>query len=221
MSDHCPIILRDRAIDFGPKPTKVFDEWLEADGVNEIISNAWNKEVHSRRRDCKFRDKLKNIKIALKEWSHNSLGNIDGEVEALKTKAMEWENIAEERVLTTEERNEWLECRKRWIDKDKVKSNMAKQKSRFKWLMDGDENTKFFHSFMKRRYSKRNLRGLNINGTWCEDPIDIKQEVVKHFKSLFANRRGEVYKLQNSAAIPRPQQLSAAQADHLELKFSE
>ncbi|XP_071694838.1 uncharacterized protein [Rutidosis leptorrhynchoides] len=34
-SDHCPILLRDRVIDFGPKPFKVFDEWFNKVGVDK------------------------------------------------------------------------------------------------------------------------------------------------------------------------------------------
>ncbi|XP_071700546.1 uncharacterized protein [Rutidosis leptorrhynchoides] len=33
-SDHCPLILRDGVVDFGPKPFKIFDEWLNREGVD-------------------------------------------------------------------------------------------------------------------------------------------------------------------------------------------
>ncbi|XP_071740151.1 uncharacterized protein [Rutidosis leptorrhynchoides] len=97
LSDHCPIILRDRLIDFGPKPINIFDEWLEAEGSIEVITNAWNKVVQGRRLDCKFRNKLKNVKTALKEWSRTSFSDIDAEIEVLKNKAMAWECMAETR----------------------------------------------------------------------------------------------------------------------------
>ncbi|XP_071699558.1 uncharacterized protein [Rutidosis leptorrhynchoides] len=61
-SDHCPILLRDRVIDFGLKPFKVFDEWFNKVGVDKIILDAWELGVHGSRRDCNFRDKLKNVK---------------------------------------------------------------------------------------------------------------------------------------------------------------
>ncbi|XP_071687553.1 uncharacterized protein [Rutidosis leptorrhynchoides] len=57
LSEHYPIVLRDRSIDFGPKPTKIFDKWLDVEGSDVIITNAWNKEVQGHRLDCKFRDK--------------------------------------------------------------------------------------------------------------------------------------------------------------------
>ncbi|XP_071708360.1 uncharacterized protein [Rutidosis leptorrhynchoides] len=38
LSNHYPIILRDTAIDFGPIPTKVFDEWFDLEGADDLIS---------------------------------------------------------------------------------------------------------------------------------------------------------------------------------------
>ncbi|XP_071708291.1 uncharacterized protein [Rutidosis leptorrhynchoides] len=43
-SDHCPIVLKDDDKNFGPKPIKVFDEWLEMEGVAEFIKGIWNEE---------------------------------------------------------------------------------------------------------------------------------------------------------------------------------
>ncbi|XP_071740139.1 uncharacterized protein [Rutidosis leptorrhynchoides] len=114
LSDHCPIVLRDRIIDFGPKP----------------------------------------IKNALKEWSKVTFGKLDEEIDELKEAACKWECIAENRNLTDDEREAWMLTRKNWIAKEKVKSNMAKQNSRVKWALEGDEDTKYFHSFIKRGHSK-------------------------------------------------------------------
>ncbi|XP_071740489.1 uncharacterized protein [Rutidosis leptorrhynchoides] len=52
--DHCPILLGDKNINFGPKPFKVFDTWLENEDVEPIIIEAWNKEVTSKNPDCIF-----------------------------------------------------------------------------------------------------------------------------------------------------------------------
>ncbi|XP_071713388.1 uncharacterized protein [Rutidosis leptorrhynchoides] len=83
-SDHCPQILRHKLIDYSPKPFKIFDEWLNRDGVDRIIVEAWNKEVRCSRKDCVFRDKLKNAKSGLKAWGKTKFGNIDGEINDLK-----------------------------------------------------------------------------------------------------------------------------------------
>ncbi|XP_071718081.1 uncharacterized protein [Rutidosis leptorrhynchoides] len=108
LSDHCPILLKDEDRNFGPKPFKLFDAWLDEDvkqpnpkngmlqdGINQIISEAWNKcEQNTGRKDRLFRDKLKNVKNALRSWSHK-FNNLDGEIDELKLAANNLEIKAE------------------------------------------------------------------------------------------------------------------------------
>ncbi|XP_071694771.1 uncharacterized protein [Rutidosis leptorrhynchoides] len=185
-SDHCPLVLRDGVVDFGPKPFKIFDEWLTKEGVDKVIIDGWNKNVRGHKKDCIFRDRLKNVKSELRNWSKIEFGNLDAEINSLKDIAMSWELKAEKGTLTVSERLCWLESRKNWISKDKIKLGMLKQKARVHWTLDGDENSKFFHSTMRIKYNKNNIRGLNVNGSWCEDPIIIKSIVREHFQKRFS-----------------------------------
>ncbi|XP_071727355.1 uncharacterized protein [Rutidosis leptorrhynchoides] len=125
-SDHCPIILRDKAIDFGPKPFKIFDEWFSKDGIDKIISDAWEKDVRGYRKDCRFRDKLKNVKLELKEWSKSEFGGIDNEINAVKDEVSKWESKAESGSLSDNDRERWLDTRRKWIAKEKSKANMLR-----------------------------------------------------------------------------------------------
>ncbi|XP_071686502.1 uncharacterized protein [Rutidosis leptorrhynchoides] len=45
--------------------------------------------------------------------------------------------------------------------------------------------TKYFHNSLKRKYNKNNIRGINVNGSWCENPNTIKEVAFNHFKSIF------------------------------------
>lgn len=36
-SDHCPIMLRDKVIDYRPKPFRVYDVWLEDEEIEVIV----------------------------------------------------------------------------------------------------------------------------------------------------------------------------------------
>ncbi|GKE17567.1 reverse transcriptase domain, reverse transcriptase zinc-binding domain protein [Tanacetum coccineum] len=72
-------------------------------------------------------------------------------------------------------------------DKGKGIWQHAMSKSQIKWDAEGDENSKFFHSFVRRRNNKCNLRGLMDDVVWCEDPKIIKAEMVRHYKNLFSD----------------------------------
>ncbi|XP_071713361.1 uncharacterized protein [Rutidosis leptorrhynchoides] len=125
-SDHCPLILRDGVVNFGPKPFKIFDEWLNREGVDKVIIEGWGKEVRGYKKDCIFRDKLKNVKHVLRDWSKKEFGNLDEEITSLKNVALNWEVKAENDTLTENERLCWLESRKNWITKEKIKVGMLR-----------------------------------------------------------------------------------------------
>ncbi|XP_071726764.1 uncharacterized protein [Rutidosis leptorrhynchoides] len=89
LSDHCPIVMRDKNEDFGPKPLKFFDMWMEFKEMEPLIVEAWNKKVVGQRMDCVFRDKLKNVKEALRKWSKFKFRPIDFEIEMARKETLE------------------------------------------------------------------------------------------------------------------------------------
>ncbi|XP_071718672.1 uncharacterized protein [Rutidosis leptorrhynchoides] len=99
---------RDRVIDYGPKPFKVFDEWFNCLDVDVIIREAWEQPIRGTRKDCAFSDRLNNV-------------NLDNEIKELKKEAMDWELKAEFHPLSDLDRASWLDCRRRWVEKENVK----------------------------------------------------------------------------------------------------
>ncbi|XP_071694908.1 uncharacterized protein [Rutidosis leptorrhynchoides] len=89
-SDHCPLILKDGNIDFGLKPIKVFDEWINHKDARDVIRKIWEKKVSSWKPDCIFRDRLKNTKIELRNWFAISHCKLKAEIEDLSKVVSEW-----------------------------------------------------------------------------------------------------------------------------------
>nr|GEX66766.1 RNA-directed DNA polymerase, eukaryota, reverse transcriptase zinc-binding domain protein [Tanacetum cinerariifolium] len=111
--------------------------------------------------------------------------NVEEKIKGYKKEAMGWELEEEKRTLNESERLAWMEARKLWVEKENEYSSMLRQKARVRWDAEGDENSKFFHSFVKRRNNKNNIRGLTINEVWCEDPVLTKSAMMNHYKELF------------------------------------
>ena len=72
------------------------------------------------------------------------------------------------------------------MDKENELRCMLRQKARIKWDVKGDENSKVFHAYVKRRSNKNNIRGLMVNELWREDPKLIKVEMVRQYKTMFS-----------------------------------
>ncbi|XP_019460111.1 PREDICTED: uncharacterized protein LOC109359872 [Lupinus angustifolius] len=63
--------------------------------------------------------------------------------------------------------------------------NLIFQKSRSKWLKEGDTNSKFFHGLMNSRKRHNSIHGVSIHRNWIEDVHDIRQGIRNHFATLF------------------------------------
>nr|GFB53045.1 reverse transcriptase domain, reverse transcriptase zinc-binding domain protein [Tanacetum cinerariifolium] len=114
-----------------------------------------------------------------RSWSKDRFGRHKVKVEELRKEAMRWELEAKKWALNENERCSWMEARKQWEDKEREYGNMLRQKSRIKWDVEDDENSKFLHSYVRRRNNKCSLRGLIVNGLWYEDPRIIKEELAR------------------------------------------
>ncbi|XP_071718101.1 uncharacterized protein [Rutidosis leptorrhynchoides] len=111
ISDHYPIILRNIEKDFGPKPIKIFDEWFEVDGVEQVIKKVMGIEYQWHEEGLCFPSKTET----------------DSKINKLKSEVNFWEQKAEITDLSDEEISKWMGLRKEMLEKDKVKLNMLSE----------------------------------------------------------------------------------------------
>lgn len=52
-------------------------------------------------------------------------------------------------------------------------------------MLEGDENSSFFHGLMNMNIKNSRINGLNKNGVWISNPDIIKNEVFNFFKNKF------------------------------------
>ena len=62
---------------------------------------------------------------------------------------------------------------------------MLRQKSREKWIKEGDSNTTYFHKVLNCRRNYNALQGLFIDGNWVQQPDRVKDEVLNFFLHRF------------------------------------
>ena len=69
--------------------------------------------------------------------------------------------------------------------------SLLRQKSRWRWLKEGDCNTGFFHLLMNANRNRNSIRGVFIDGSWTDDPHKVKEEVKSFFFHRFQEPIGQ------------------------------
>lgn len=84
-------------------------------------------------------------------------------------------------LLATKEQ----ELQKQLDEKHKQEEILWRQKSRIRWLKEGERNTKFFHrSTVQRRMQNRINCIINQQGEQFEQQEDIETVLLEHFKGI-------------------------------------
>nr|GEW91209.1 RNA-directed DNA polymerase, eukaryota [Tanacetum cinerariifolium] len=69
------------------------------------------------------------------------------------------------------------------------------QKSKVKWAVERDENSKFFHGITNKRRAQLAIRGIFVDGFWQTDPGMIKDAFFNQFVSRFKEPANHIFKL--------------------------
>ncbi|GKU90755.1 hypothetical protein SLEP1_g4707 [Rubroshorea leprosula] len=216
ISDHCAIVLKSRTSDWGPRPFRVLDAWQQHPDFKKFVEDKWSEMMVEGFAGYKCQQKLRLLKGFLKGWNKDVFGNMEAQYEQAveKIEQVDMQNeISDLEVAEIVKRQEgfaemWDVLRKREI--------IWKQKSRSKWVHEGDANTRFFHRVAKGRRAQNNIAGLKCDGAWIDDPVLVKNEIVRYFSRLF---QGEAWNRPKPGDI-KFQQLSEEKKDWLERPFS-
>lgn len=164
--------------------------WLDNKEFQKLFKEKWEALNISGWDSFVAKEKLKSLKKEMKEWNKSSFGDIDNRIKAateeiklLDDKA-ESSSFSEGDIMKRRELFESFWRLSRWKD------SIAIQKSRVRWLQLGDSNSIFFHACVNKRRRENSLHDLYIPGNWVEDPMEVKEEVFNHFKSLFDQNCG-------------------------------
>ncbi|GKV12577.1 hypothetical protein SLEP1_g23703 [Rubroshorea leprosula] len=214
--DHCAMVLKSKQTDWGPRPFRVLDAWQQHPGFKKVVEDKWREMVVEGFAGYKCKQKLKLLKEFLKGWNKDVFGNMEAQyAQAVKKiEQVDMQNeVADLEELEIVKRQEgfsemWDVLRRRKL--------IWKQKSRSRWIREGDANTRFFHKVANGRRAQNNIAGLMREGEWIEDPETVKDEIVKYFRNLF---KGDPWNRPKPEGI-KFQKISEAKKEWLERPFS-
>eukprot|EP00253_Pinus_taeda_P014726 PITA_14726 len=186
-SDHWPIKLEvDIKVRKGKRPFRFESFWLRDPSFIKKLEEWWcQSTIQCRGKMRLFQLKLKELKEKIKNWNKQEFGNILEDKQKLEK---EMESIQQKMILegrTEESISKEGSILGQLEERRKQEEILWRQKSRIKWLREGERNTKFFHQAMiKHRQSNRILSIQDRNGNRVLEQAEIEQVLIDHHKEI-------------------------------------
>jgi hypothetical protein len=185
-SDHAPIILMRGCVQSGKSAFKFENMWLKEEGFVDKVYSWWSLFSFTGSPSFILAKKLRALKGKIKRWNREVFGNVGARNKALAEELELLDRSEEVRRLSKEEKE-----RRRSLVSDLEASLLQKeiswrQKSRVRWLKEGDKCTKFFHQVASANRRNNSIESLIVNGSPTSDPVCIGEHVVNYYESLFS-----------------------------------
>jgi len=185
VSDHCALMIKCVEKDWGPKPFRSIDAWLLETGFLGMVEEKWRSYEGQGCALKVLKNKLKLLKADLKIWNKDVFGNMHAAKQSLLQDMENMDNQDDQGCLEENQKNLRLDLvRKLWEVEAKIES-LLRQKARVNWLKFGDSCTSFFHSSLRWRRLRNEVKGAEVGGVWCEEPSTVRREVKKVFEARF------------------------------------
>ncbi|KAL9690786.1 hypothetical protein QQ045_011196 [Rhodiola kirilowii] len=177
LADHAAITLREEAKNWGMKPFRFINAWLDHPGLGKVIKELWSQPGEEG-----WKGK---IRRRLGEWNRITFGNVATKLKEARTEFEKLDIVQEQRDLSPEEQMRKAALQSRIWNLEAQDERMWRQKSRVKWLKEGDQNTSYFHRMATWRTKKNNIESLMINDRRVEELGQLKSEIRKFFVEHF------------------------------------
>jgi hypothetical protein len=164
-SDHVPILLVSGCPQSGKRAFKFENMWLKEEDFVEKVRNWWDSFQFFGAPSFVLAKKLKALKWEIKRWNLEEFGDVRERNKASCEELKALDRTEEGRQLSEDEK-----MRRRQISRELEATLFQeeiswRQKSRIRWLKEGDKCTKFFHQVANANRRNNSIESLVVNGT--------------------------------------------------------
>jgi hypothetical protein len=184
-SDHAPIFLASGCPQSGKRAFKFENMWLKEEGFVAKVKVWWDSFQFFGSPSFVLAKKLEALKWEIMRWNLEEFGDVRERNKASCEELKALDRTEEGKQLTEEEKD-----RRKQISKELEASLLQeeiswRQKSRIRWLKEGNKCTKFFHQVANANRRNNFIESLVLNGTSTSDPTIISNHIVNFYNSLF------------------------------------
>nr|GEV62930.1 RNA-directed DNA polymerase, eukaryota [Tanacetum cinerariifolium] len=157
----------------------------KSDGL--VTKHVSSKQDHGSKTVIKedLAKKLKIIKDKIRSWVKDKKEKAHVLKNSLKKKLADIDSVLEKGEATSNVLEDRLDAMNSLTKLEKIESIELAQKAKIKWLIEGNENSKYFHGIINKKRNNLAIQGIIVDGIWIEDPSVVKNECLSHFRNRF------------------------------------
>lgn len=161
--------------------------WLEHGGFHGFVQQCWDSvQMHG----CpltNLQHKLRILRKALRTWNWEVFGNVHRRVENDLADLVSLQHDISVSGGSDADYAKECELQATLSESLRLQELFWKEKSRLRWLAEGDRNTRFFHTMCRARRSRSSITLLRDGDQVFQDPMAIQNHIVDYYTDLFAN----------------------------------
>ncbi|XP_042485020.1 uncharacterized protein LOC122065293 [Macadamia integrifolia] len=183
-SDHSPLlVVSEASVKPSNCPFRFQRSWIDHENFLKIVKESWDEWI-SRSALYIFSQKIKRLKIVIKEWARETFPNVNLEKEEALKGLEEIQKEIEEIGMNDQNFAREADAKTRYLKAMEGYEKFWAEKARIRWRTQGDRSSKFFHMAVKVRRMKNNIRNLKTDSGQI---ITEKMQMEGFTKSYYEN----------------------------------
>ena len=160
-------------------------EWLIRDGFYDMVVNIWQSDVSGHTPLEKWQNKIRRLRQHLRGWAKQKAGTYRKEKKKLLALLENLDKRAELAPLSDQEINYKHYLKERLVLLLREEEIKWYERAKVKTLLEGDDNTRFFHLVANGKHRKQHIYKLeNDQGVVIGDD-QLKSHITQFYKNLF------------------------------------
>ncbi|XP_030473888.2 uncharacterized protein LOC115691407 [Syzygium oleosum] len=193
ISDHSPMVIKILSPHSSKKPFKFFNFWTTHPKFLELVKQAWDTHIIGTPMYI-ICCKLRVLKLKLKLLNRSSFSDISTRTDQARSDLYAVQSALQLHPYDQSLLDREVEHTQSFSSLRMQEESFYRQKSRIRWLKEGDLNTKFFHHFVnKRRLHNRILSVSTEDGSIVTDPQAVRSHIVGHFQEILNGSSASVW----------------------------
>nr|GFB01732.1 RNA-directed DNA polymerase, eukaryota, reverse transcriptase zinc-binding domain protein [Tanacetum cinerariifolium] len=108
----------------------------------------------------RFKKKIQDLKVRIRAWIKDKRSSVSGDKDSIKKEISDIDRLLDGGDISDSNLLRRSELHRNLYTINQMESKEYLQKSKIKWTIEGDENSKFFHGLINKKRSQLAIRGV-------------------------------------------------------------